>query len=126
MLLLANGLNDAEREISILNTFQLRGMDGVIIAPGNERDAGVLEAVQHLTMPVVIYDRDMSVDADTVLYDHVKGIKAAVSHLMALGHTPIAPVLWQANSRALRRRIEGYKSAFKQAGHPVPALLCQG
>src|SRR5690606_32045873 len=68
MLLLANGLNDAEREISILNTFQLRGMDGVIIAPGNERHAGVLDAVQQLTMPIVIYDRDMSVEADAVLY----------------------------------------------------------
>jgi len=126
MLLLANGLNDAEREISILNTFQLRGMDGVIIAPGNERDAGVLEAVQHLTMPVVIYDRDMNVEADAVLYDHAKGVKTAVNHLMALGHTRIALVLWQAKSRAVRRRIEGYKAAFKAAGLPVPDLLIQG
>lgn len=126
MLLLANGLNDAKREISILNTFQLRGMDGVIIAPGNERDAGVLEAVRHLTMPVVIYDRDMKVDADTVLYDHVDGIKTAATHLMGLGHSRIALVLWQAKSRPVRRRIEGYKAAFKAAGLPVPELLIQG
>lgn len=126
MLLLANGLNDAEREISILNTFQLRGMDGVIVAPGNERDEGVLAAVQHLSMPVVIYDRDMNVNVDTVLYDHVKGIKTAINHLMTLGHTRIALVLWQAKSRAVRRRIEGYKAAFKAAGLPVPNLLVQG
>lgn len=126
MLLLANGLNDAKREVNILNTFQLRGMDGVIIAPGNERDAAVLDAVQQLTMPVVVYDRDMSVQADSVLYDHANGIRLAIEHLMAQGHTRIALVLWQAQSRAVRRRIEGYKAAFKAAGHPVPNLLIQG
>ena len=126
MLLLANGLNDAKREVSILNTFQLRGMDGVIIAPGNERDADVLSAVQHLTMPVVIYDRDMNVDADAVLYDHVEGIRTAINHLIALGHTRIALVLWQAKSRAVRRRIEGYKAAFKSTGLSAPDLLIQG
>ncbi|NYT24623.1 substrate-binding domain-containing protein [Alcaligenaceae bacterium] len=125
MLLLANGLNDPGREISILNTFQLRNMDGVIIAPGNERHAGVLEATRQLTMPIVIYDRDMEVEADQVQYDHSAGIKAAVEHLMALGHTRIALVLWQAESRPVRCRIEGYKASFQAAGLAVPDLLVQ-
>ncbi|MGE8686195.1 MAG: substrate-binding domain-containing protein [Achromobacter sp.] len=126
MLLLANGLNDPKREVSILNTFQLRGMDGVIIAPGNERDPDVLNAVQNLTMPAVIYDRDMDVKADAVLYDHAKGIADTVRHLISLGHVRIALVLWQARSRPVRRRIEGYKAAFKAAHLPVPDLLIQG
>jgi LacI family transcriptional regulator len=125
MLLLANGLNDPEREMEILQTFQLRGMDGVIIAPGNERHAGVLDAVKRLSMPAVIYDRDMAVEADAVLFDHVNGVKAAIAHLVALGHTRIALALWQVKSRPVRRRIEGYKAAFKAAGLPVPDLILQ-
>lgn len=125
MLLLANGLNDPEREINILNTFQWRNMDGVVIAPGHERHPGVLEAVRQLTMPVVIYDRDMEVDADTVLYDHTKGIKTAIDHLMALGHSRIALILWQTQSRPVRRRIEGYRAAYAEAGLPVPDLVVQ-
>ncbi|GAA7765879.1 MAG: LacI family transcriptional regulator [Burkholderiaceae bacterium] len=125
MLLLANGLNDAEREIDIIQTFQLRGMDGVILAPGNERHPGVLDAVRRLSMPAVIYDRDLAVEADAVLFDHVAGVKAAIHHLVELGHTRIALALWQVKSRPVRRRIEGYKAAFKAAGLPVPDLILQ-
>ncbi|MCA7082478.1 substrate-binding domain-containing protein [Cupriavidus sp. DB3] len=125
MLLLANGLNDPQREIDILRTFQLRGMDGVIIAPGNERHAGVLDAVRGLTMPAVIYDRDMDVDADAVLFDHVNGVKAAIAYLLSLGHRRIALALWQVKSRPVRRRIQGYRAAFKEAGLPVPDLIIQ-
>jgi len=125
MLLLANGLNDPDREISILNTFQLRNMDGVIIAPGNERHPGVLQVTHQLTMPIVIYDRDMGVDADCVQYDHAAGIRTAVEYLMALGHRRIALVLWKAESRPVRCRIEGYNSAFQAAGMATPDLLIQ-
>ncbi|NLC36741.1 MAG: LacI family DNA-binding transcriptional regulator [Alcaligenaceae bacterium] len=126
MLLLANGLNDPEREISILNTFQLRNMDGIIIAPGNERHLGVLEAIRKLTMPIVIYDRDIEIDADLVQYDHVEGMRAALEYLMALGHRRIALVLWKAESRAVRRRIEGYNATLLAAGLQIaPELLIQ-
>lgn len=125
MLLLANGLNDADREINILNAFQWRNMDGVIIAPGNERHPGVLETVRQLSMPVVLYDRDMDVDTDTVLYDHADGIMVAVNHLMSLGHSRIALVLWQTQSRPVRRRIEGYKASYENAGLAVPNLVIQ-
>lgn len=125
MLLLANGLNDPEREISVLNTFELRSMDGVIIAPGNERHPKVLEAIRRLTMPIVLYDRDIDVETDAVLYDHAKAIRTAVNHLMGLGHTRIALILWQTRSRPVRRRIEGYKAAFKAAGLAVPDLIIQ-
>lgn len=125
MLLLANGLNDPQREIDILRTFQLRGMDGVIIAPGNERHPGVLEAVRQLTMPAVIYDRDLDVEADAVLFDHVNGVKAAIAYLLSLGHRRIALALWQVKSRPVRRRIQGYRAAFKAAGMPAPDLIIQ-
>ncbi len=126
MLLLANGLNDPEREIQILNTFEARSMDGVIIAPGSERNEKVIAAIQNLTMPIVVYDRDMSIQSDAVLYDHASAIKSAVNHLLDFGHTRIALVLWQASSRAVRMRIEGYRQAFKERNLPDPDLVVLG
>ena len=121
MLLLANGLNDSEREVETLLMFGRRGMDGVIAAPGNERAPGVIATLNALAMPVVLLDRDMSTaGCDALLFDHVRGMKAAMTHLFERGHRRIALALWRATSRPVRRRIEGYRAAYKAAGLTPP------
>lgn len=123
VVLLANSLNSAEREVEILATFAARGMDGVIIAPGNERDASVLEAVHGLDMPAVILDRDMAPERDHVLYDHLHGMRAVTAHLAGLGHVRIALVVSRALGRPMRRRIEGFRAGMAAAGLPVDDAL---
>jgi len=126
MLLLANGLNDVQREAETLALFGRRGMDGVIAAPGNERDATVLAALNALSMPVVILDRDMALPAcDAVLFDHAAGMRTAMAHLFSLGHRQVALALWRASSRPVRRRIEGYRAAYRAAGLVPPDMLVQ-
>lgn len=123
VVLLANSLNSAEREVEILATFAARGMDGVIIAPGNERDAAVLQAVHGLDMPAVILDRDMAPERDHVLYDHLHGMRAVTAHLAGLGHVRIALVVSRALGRPMRRRIEGFRAGMAAAGLPVDDSL---
>ncbi len=128
MLLLANGLNNPQRELDILAMFKSRGMDGMILAPGNERDAEVVASVQAFEAPVVILDRDMQlVDKDYVLFDHLAGMHAAVSHLIAQGHRRIALVLGQTPDTPVRRpirlRIDGFRSGFSAHGLAVPEDL---
>lgn len=126
MLLLANGLNDPQREAETLAMFGRRGMDGVIAAPGNETDPLVLEALNALPMPVVVLDRDMATPTcDAVLFDHAAGMKVAMAELFARGHTHIALALWRASSRPVRRRIEGYRAAYKAAGLRAPNMVVQ-
>lgn len=126
MLLLANGINDVQREVETLALFGRRGMDGVIAAPGNERNPQLLAALAALTMPVVVLDRDIDAHCDALLFDHAAGMKAAMAHLFGLGHRRIALALWRGTSRPVRRRIEGYRAAYRAAGLPVPDLLVQG
>lgn len=116
MLLLANSLNNAEWEVDILETFRSRGMDGVLIAPGNERDPGVVKAVTELGIPAVIVDRDMAAPQDNVQFDHAPGIRRAVSHLIELGHRDIALVISGIASRPMRRRVEGFRAGFAAHG----------
>lgn len=128
MLLLANGLNNTQRELDILAMFKSRGMDGVILAPGNERQPAVLAAVQALEAPVVILDRDMPLEGkDCVLFDHVAGMHVAVSRLVGYGHRRIALVLGQTpdtpERRPIRSRIGGFRQAFDAHGLPVPEDL---
>jgi LacI family transcriptional regulator len=123
VVLLANSLNSAEREVEILSTFAMRGMDGAIIAPGNERDAEVLRAVRELEMPAVIVDRDMTPERDRVLYDHLPGMRAVTDHLVALGHRRIALLVSRALGRPMRRRIEGFRNGLAAAGLKVEEAL---
>lgn len=124
MLLLANGLNDAQREIETLDLFARRGMDGVIAAPDNEHDPKVVAALNSLTMPVVLMDRDVrGASLDTVLFDHANGVKEAVAHFLGIGHRRIALVLGAALNCPARRRIEGYRAAYQAAGIAVPEGL---
>lgn len=116
LVLLANSLYKVEREIDILSTFRDRRMDGVIIAPGNERDPALLEAFKTLDRPAVIVDRDMLPECDRLQFDHVPGMRAVTSHLAGLGHRRIALVLSQTNTRPIRRRIEGFHAGLAQHG----------
>jgi LacI family transcriptional regulator len=126
VVLLANSLNSAEREVEILSTFASRGMDGVIIAPGNERDPAVLQAVRNLDMPAVILDRDMAPERDHVLYDHVPGMRAVTVHLAGLGHRHIALVVSRALGRPMRRRIEGFRAGLAAQGlHAEDGLIIE-
>ena len=123
MLLLASGLGDVQREMEMLRTFSLRGMDGVIYAPSHEKHPQLIELVDSLGMPVVLYDRDLAARADAVLFDHATGIREACQRLFALGHTRIALALWDASSRPVRKRIQGYKAAYRERGMEPPPLI---
>jgi len=116
MVLLANSLNDPQWELEILAMFQGRRMDGVIIAPGNERDPAVLEAVEKLGIPAVILDRDMDVAQDQLLFDHPRGMKEAVRHLAGLGHREMGLVVAGMQNRPMRRRIEGFEAGLEAVG----------
>jgi LacI family transcriptional regulator len=116
VVLLANSLNKAEREIDILRTFRDRRMDGVIIAPGNERDPAVLAAAQSLDVPTVVMDRDMLPGCDRVQFDHVPGMRAVAAHLAGLGHKRVALVLSSSGNRPMRRRIEGFRAGLLAHG----------
>lgn len=119
MMLLANSLNQPEREIEILSTFTGRGMDGLLIAPGNERDRDVLAAVRGLPVPAVILDRDIDSPTDSVLFDHAPGVKGVVQYLAGLGHTRMALVVSLSPNRPIRRRIEGFRLGHKAARLPL-------
>jgi LacI family transcriptional regulator len=123
VVLLANSLNSAEREVEILATFDARGMDGVIIAPGNERDDAVVHAVQTLSMPAVVLDRDIAPHLDHVQFDHLPGMRAATAHLTGLGHRQIALLVARADRRNMRGRVDGFRAGLAAAGVAVDDAL---
>jgi LacI family transcriptional regulator len=123
MLLLASSGNDPRREVEALARFSQRGMDGVVIAPGHERDPALNGALAQLTMPVVIFDRVLPSPHDCLLIDPGIGIADAMRRLFQLGHRRIALVLSTGDSHPVRSRLDGYAAAYAAAGIAVPREL---
>ncbi len=116
--------NNVEREIDLLRAFASRRVDGLIVVPAAERDARLLRAYRGVTMPLVVMERDMPLDADAVVSDHGRGMQAATAYLLELGHRRVALVTGGTTARTGRARIRGYRDALTAASVPHdPALV---
>jgi LacI family transcriptional regulator len=101
--------------------------DGLIVS-GPRVDDPSLRQLLLDGFPIVLQGALPGVEATSVDVDNVAGARAAVDHLIALGHRRIAcitnaPMVYT----AAQERVEGYQAALKAAGiEPDPDLLTHG
>jgi DNA-binding LacI/PurR family transcriptional regulator len=108
--------------IAAVQRLRDQGVDGVaVIAPLR---AGV-DALRHLRadFPVVAVEAgpDDSIPVATV--DQPAGAAAATRHLLDLGHKTVWHLAGPADWKEAEERIEGWRSALKAAGAPIPPIL---
>lgn len=113
MTLISNTANKHDREIRTLQLFIERGLDALILAPSHERDGELNAMLRQLPMPYIVLDREMLTEANTILFDHGKGLAQVVEHLATLGHKRIGLVTANLKSRPGRRRIAAFKAALR-------------
>ena len=124
-LLLTNTDDDPTQEFELVKVLGRRRIDGLMLTRSQQADRRLDEALQKLKIPIVYIDRDPSPIADTVVIDHQHGIRAAVDHLVSLGHERIALVTGRPAMRPARERIEAFRAAMESHGLPVnPQLVC--
>ncbi|MFO7274322.1 MAG: LacI family DNA-binding transcriptional regulator [Bacillota bacterium] len=124
---LCNADNDPELEAQDVRKLRERRVDGVIFVGTSERR----ELVDQLLaddIPVVVMDRQVNhTEVDMVLVDNLAGARAAVRHLMELGHRRIAHAAGPPSTRTGQDRCQGYRQALEEAGIPYdPACVVWG
>jgi LacI family transcriptional regulator len=93
----------------------------LIVTSGS--DGRRLKLLQESGIPVVAFDRPVTgVQADAVLVENREGAERGVRHLIEHGHKRIACVGFDSGSFTVRERIEGYKTAMRNAG--LKPVLC--
>jgi LacI family transcriptional regulator len=112
-LLLAGTDERKEREIALLRILSQRRIDALVIATSSEVDKDLNDNLVKLNIPVVLLDRETPAEFDAVLLDHFRAMKAAVDHLLALGHRRIALLTGHPSMRPSRERISGFESAMR-------------
>jgi LacI family transcriptional regulator len=114
-LLLSNSERDVALEAEYVRLFSQRRVDGLILSLASETEPATLAALAELETPCVLLDREVAGDqrASLVLTDHREGMRAAVGHLLDLGHREIG-LISGVHMRPTRERIAGAREAYAQ------------
>jgi LacI family transcriptional regulator len=118
-VLLMNSWRNPRLEAKHIDVLSHRRVDGLILSIASEASAETVESLQGIKVPIVLLDREISgVEADSVLFDHAAGMHDAIAALLKLGHRRIGLIVGSSAIRPSRQRLQGYKSAYDEAGLP--------
>jgi LacI family transcriptional regulator len=127
-MLLMNSENDPELDAAHIRFFQARRVDGMILSLASERRQTTLDVLAQVDVPIVLIDRDVSGDirASIVRNDHREGMRAAIGHLLDLGHRRIALITGTLDLWPVRERIAGMADAVALRGRPDETISLVG
>jgi LacI family transcriptional regulator len=115
-VLLANSDEDPRREATHLRVLRAKHVDGLILAPAG----GPYQELQQLVdtgFPLVLLDRDLArLGAPVVMLDNEAAARAAVDHLIRLGHQRIGMISGRPPISSTVDRQRGYRRALDAAG----------
>jgi LacI family transcriptional regulator len=117
-LFVASSYHTFARERDLLRSFEQRRVDGLVIATSSERSPHLLALMRRSRVPVTLLDRVAPVGLDAVTVSHAAGSRAAITHLLSLGHRRIAFISGEGTLRPSRERLRGFQEAH--AAHAVP------
>ncbi len=126
-MLLTNSEGDPDLDASYVRLFEQRRTDGLILSLAREDHQATIEAIEAIDVPIVVVDRDLppSLGVARVLSDHASGMRAAVEHLLDLGHRRIGLMLGQSIRPARERRL-AFEAAHAMRGlEPGPIVAGQ-
>jgi LacI family transcriptional regulator len=126
-IVLCPTLHQHEREITLLDRLMHGTTDGAVLMLPEETNEE-LRALQRLGYAFVVVDPRVPLDEGipAVSAAHASGARAAVQHLLALGHRRIAAITGPPQWMATTERLQGYKGALAAAGvMPDPALVVE-
>jgi LacI family transcriptional regulator len=109
--------NLRNRDISYLEHFSYRAVDGIVVICSDPQDPQVQEMINS-SIPIVVIDMNNQ-NCSLVYSDNIEGGKLAVNYLHSLGHTKIAHIAGDVSTDAGTERIKGFKKAMNDLELPV-------
>lgn len=113
-LLLTNSEGNPDLDVEHLTLLERRRVDGLILSLVEEHHPDVVAALVKVRRPIVLVDRDIpeGVVARSTVFDHARGIREAMEHLLELGHRRFA-LITGGPERPARERRQAVAEALK-------------
>ncbi|MFI0842987.1 LacI family DNA-binding transcriptional regulator [Mesorhizobium sp. IMUNJ 23232] len=121
-LMLAASDHDSSKEVSALDVFRSRQVDGILIYPTNHNRLDHIRAVRQAGYPALVLADIPFAGLDVVAIDDRSGAYKAVRHLIERGHRRIA-MLDAAQLVRNSEKHDGAVRAIAEAGLPAEALI---
>ncbi|MET8562574.1 LacI family DNA-binding transcriptional regulator [Streptomyces flaveolus] len=100
-------------------------VDGVLLVSVHADDP-LPDLLAQLEIPAVISGpRSAAESLPSVDSDNYGGARSAVEHLLSRGRRRIAHITGRLEVYGAQRRVDGYRDALRDAGHPVDELLVE-
>lgn len=115
-LMLTHSAEDAQREVSAIETLASKRVDGILISvAATQTDRDIYHQVMKLGIKMVFFDRCVyDVGASCVSIDDENSAKKITEHLIKLGYTKIAHLCGPPVVSIGKARMEGYKKALRK------------
>jgi DNA-binding LacI/PurR family transcriptional regulator len=116
--------NDRQREIAVIEMFQRRRVDGIIVIASHLFNQYPRFFSRSKVPIVIINEQEPGKTMHFVTVDDVHGAQLAVEHLLALGHCRIGYVGVTNRPKSNQYRLKGYQDALEAADIASdPALI---
>ncbi len=113
---LANSNADPEQEIRVVQSFDERRVDGIVVT-SSRVGALYVPVLSRRRVPIVLLNNQHPSEfAYSVVIDSTQGSRDATNHLIDLGHRRIAYLGDQFGHQSDTERLCGYREALNQAG----------
>jgi DNA-binding LacI/PurR family transcriptional regulator len=124
---LANSNAEPEREVRVVQSFEERRVDGIIVT-SSRVGALYVPLMERLRIPVVLLNNQHPSEfAHSVLIDNLEASLKATRYLIGLGHRRIAYLGDRFGHQSDTERFAGYRRAVEEAGMDfVPELVVHG
>jgi LacI family transcriptional regulator len=114
---------DLEREKQLIDHMQRRRVDGIILQTGHEESKELHQQIKNCTVPIVVLDRDLPFEIDSVLCEHYNAAREAIRYLIGLGHQRIGLIAAEMTTRPGHDRVKGYRDEIESSGIKIDEAL---
>ena len=121
-VILGNTDESEPREYEYVQVLLQKQVDGFLLVPARH-GARSVALIRRQKVPLVVLDRTVEANVDTVRSDSVGGARALTHHLISLGHRRIAMLTGPREVSTAVDRALGYRQALEEAGIPVTGDL---
>jgi LacI family transcriptional regulator len=117
--LIGNTDGDAARERMVFDQMRARHVDGFVLATATLH-SDILDEAAEADLPVVLMNRTAEgYPFSSVSVDNEQGVRAAVTHLISLGHTRIGHIAGPQDISTGLSRLRGFRDSMRSHNLPV-------